>query len=214
MAITSPIPAATARTAEKNVRTEGLWTKCLGCRQTIWKADLEANLNVCPKCQHHFKMAPASGSICCLSPAMSWSMAAALHRSAQLHRREAIQEAPPRRAGSNRPGRRDSQCGGPIGHHSVVLSAMEYALHRRVDGRSGGRDHCPRRGSGAHWPQAADRCAASGGARMMEGVVSLMQMAKISTALASWTTRRCPTSACSPIPQPAASPPASPCWAI
>src|ERR1700749_4618434 len=41
---------------EKNVRTEGLWIKCLGCRQTIWKADLEANHNVCPKCQYHFKI--------------------------------------------------------------------------------------------------------------------------------------------------------------
>ena len=41
---------------EKIVRTEGLWVKCPGCRQTIWKADLEANLNVCPKCQHHFKI--------------------------------------------------------------------------------------------------------------------------------------------------------------
>ena len=42
--------------AEKRVRTEGLWIKCAGCRQTIWKADLEANLNVCPKCQYHFKI--------------------------------------------------------------------------------------------------------------------------------------------------------------
>ena len=42
--------------ALKNVRTEGLWIKCPGCRQPIFKADLEANLNVCPKCQHHFKI--------------------------------------------------------------------------------------------------------------------------------------------------------------
>ena len=40
----------------KNVRTEGLWVKCPGCRQPIYKPDLEANLNVCPKCQHHFKI--------------------------------------------------------------------------------------------------------------------------------------------------------------
>ena len=43
-------------TSEKNVRTEGLWTKCDSCGQTIWKADLEANLNVCPKCGKHFKL--------------------------------------------------------------------------------------------------------------------------------------------------------------
>src|SRR6202048_5145685 len=42
--------------AERRVRTDGLWVKCLGCRQAIFKADLAANLNVCPKGQHHFKL--------------------------------------------------------------------------------------------------------------------------------------------------------------
>src|ERR1039458_8720845 len=41
---------------EKRVRTEGLWEKCDGCRQIIWKKDLEDNLNVCPKCGKHFRI--------------------------------------------------------------------------------------------------------------------------------------------------------------
>ena len=41
---------------EKRVRTEGLWVKCEGCRQIIWKKDLEENLNVCPKCNYHFRI--------------------------------------------------------------------------------------------------------------------------------------------------------------
>src|SRR5256885_698518 len=41
---------------EKKVRTEGLWVKCEGCRQIIWKKDLEENLNVCPKCSKHFRI--------------------------------------------------------------------------------------------------------------------------------------------------------------
>ena len=41
---------------EKSVRTEGLWVKCEGCRQIIWKKDLEDNLNVCPKCDKHFRI--------------------------------------------------------------------------------------------------------------------------------------------------------------
>src|ERR1700722_7609917 len=41
---------------EKTVRTEGLWVKCEGCRQIIWKKDLEDNLNVCPKCEKHFRI--------------------------------------------------------------------------------------------------------------------------------------------------------------
>ena len=42
--------------AERTVRTEGLWLKCDGCREIIWKKDLEATLNVCGKCGHHFRM--------------------------------------------------------------------------------------------------------------------------------------------------------------
>src|ERR1039457_675785 len=41
---------------EKRVRTEGLWVKCDNCRQIIWKKDLEENLNVCPKCDKHFRI--------------------------------------------------------------------------------------------------------------------------------------------------------------
>ena len=42
--------------ASRKVRTEGLWQKCEGCRQIIWKKDLEANWNVCTKCGVHFRI--------------------------------------------------------------------------------------------------------------------------------------------------------------
>ncbi len=41
---------------ERRVKTEGLWTKCTGCRAIVWKKDLEANARVCPKCQYHFRL--------------------------------------------------------------------------------------------------------------------------------------------------------------
>src|SRR4051812_7443342 len=41
---------------EKKVKTEGLWVKCEGCRKIIWKKDLDANLNVCPHCEKHFRI--------------------------------------------------------------------------------------------------------------------------------------------------------------
>ena len=47
---------APAPSEERRVRTEGMWTKCAACRQIIWKKDLEANWQVCPRCQHHFKL--------------------------------------------------------------------------------------------------------------------------------------------------------------
>src|SRR6202789_4527822 len=57
---------------ERKIRTEGLWTKCVGCRQTIWKADLEANLNVCPKCQHHFKIGACQRIALLLEPGFEY----------------------------------------------------------------------------------------------------------------------------------------------
>jgi len=41
---------------DRRVVTEGLWTKCGGCKEPIWKKDLEANMQVCPKCGHHYKI--------------------------------------------------------------------------------------------------------------------------------------------------------------
>ena len=41
---------------EKRVRTEGLWLKCESCGQIIWKKALDENLQVCPQCEHHFRL--------------------------------------------------------------------------------------------------------------------------------------------------------------
>src|SRR5271155_1588559 len=41
---------------DSQIRTEGLWSKCEGCRQIIWKKDLEPTFNVCPKCGHHLRL--------------------------------------------------------------------------------------------------------------------------------------------------------------
>src|SRR5215468_8017632 len=53
-----PIETATPPD-ERRVRTEGLWIKCDSCRAIVWKKDLESNWQVCPKCQHHFKLGAA-----------------------------------------------------------------------------------------------------------------------------------------------------------
>ena len=49
--IQDPVPPE-----ERRVRTEGMWEKCASCRKIIWKKDLDANWQVCPKCDHHFKL--------------------------------------------------------------------------------------------------------------------------------------------------------------
>ena len=179
-----PGPETTTDAAGKTVRTEGLWIKCLGCRAVIWKAELEANLNVCPKCQHHFKMGARGRVELLLEPGyelvdMGLKSTDPLNFTDVKPYKQRLKKA------QESTGLNDAivNAVGEMGPHSVVVSAMEYGF---IGGSMGAV-------VGETIARAVDRArlgrkpliviAASGGARMMEGVVSLMQMAKISTAL-------------------------------
>ena len=178
---------------EKIVRTEGLWIKCNGCRQTIWKADLEANQNVCPKCQYHFKINARQRLDLLLEP--GYQIVDAGLRSTDPLNFADVKPYKQRLAKAQKETGLDDaimNAVGQMGPHAVVVSAMEYGF---IGGSMGAV-------VGETIARAVDRArierkplivvAASGGARMMEGVVRLMQMAKISTALAQLDDARVP----------------------
>ncbi len=177
----------------KTVRTEGLWIKCLGCRAVIWKAELEANLNVCPKCQHHFKIGARQRIELLLEPTYEL-VDMGLRSTDPLNFTDVKPYKQRLRKAQEDTGLNDAivNAVGQMGPHPVVLSAMEYGF---IGGSMGAV-------VGETIARAVDRArlgrkplivvAASGGARMMEGVVSLMQMAKISTALAQLADARLP----------------------
>ena len=74
---------------------EGLWVKCPGCSQVIYNKDLAANLNVCPKCAHHFRLNAAERLRMLFDGAwIGVRPGSGLDRSAQLHRHQAVQGAP------------------------------------------------------------------------------------------------------------------------
>jgi acetyl-CoA carboxylase carboxyl transferase subunit beta len=178
---------------QKSVRTEGLWSKCPGCRQTIWKADVEANLNVCPKCQHHFKFSARQRLDLLLEPGYEL-VDTGLRSTDPLNFTDVKPYKQRLRSAQEQTGLNDAivNAVGQMGPHAVVVSAMEYGF---IGGSMGAV-------VGETIARAVDRAriehkpliviAASGGARMMEGVVSLMQMAKISTALAQLDDARVP----------------------
>jgi len=178
---------------ERRVRTEGLWVKCLGCRQPIYRPDLEANLNVCPKCQHHFKISARQRIDLLLEPGYEL-VDQGLRSTDPLNFHDVKPYKQRLRKAQEETGLDDAilNAVGMMGQHHVVLSAMEYGF---IGGSMGAV-------VGETIARAVDRArserkpliivAASGGARMMEGVVSLMQMAKISTALAQLDDARVP----------------------
>ncbi|HEX4074800.1 MAG TPA: acetyl-CoA carboxylase, carboxyltransferase subunit beta [Candidatus Acidoferrales bacterium] len=181
-------------TDERRVRTEGLWTKCNACRAIIWKKDLEANWEVCPKCDHHFRLG-ARRRIDLLLDDEPWTehdpdlvstdplhfadtkpYAARLSDAQEkLRMADAILTAEGRLSG------RQVVCcsmefrfiGGSMG--AVVGEKVARAIERAIEKRK---------------PLVIVSC--SGGARMMEGTVSLMQLAKVSAALGRLDEARVP----------------------
>jgi len=179
---------------EKRVRTEGLWVKCEGCRQIIWKKDLEENLNVCPKCNAHFRIDAVA------------RLTLLLDEDSIETTEENLASTDPLKFTDTRPykarleksqeitGLKDAiiNATGTMNGRPVVVSAMEYSF---IGGSMGAV-------VGEAITRAVERAcqqrkpmiviSASGGARMMEGVVSLMQMAKISAALARLDSAKLP----------------------
>ncbi len=169
----------------KSVRTEGLWIKCDACDLVIWKADLEANLLVCPKCGYHFRMGARERVEMLLDPGyelvdMELKSTDPLDFTDLKPYKERLAKA------QEDTGLNDAIVNalGALGDHRVVLSVMEFgfiagsmgAVVGETIARAVDRAHDTR--------QPLIVIAASGGARMMEGIVSLMQLAKISAALA------------------------------
>ena len=168
----------------KTVRTEGLWMKCGSCGNAIFKADLEANLQVCPKCGKHFRM-DAKERVANLLELGYELVDMGLRSSDPLNFTDLKPYKRRLAEAQKKTGLDDAivNAVGRMGELPVVLSVMEYAF---IGGSMGAV-------VGETIARAVERAyemkaplviiSASGGARMMEGIASLMQLAKISAAL-------------------------------
>ena len=171
---------------EKRVRTEGLWEKCEGCRQIIWKKDLDANLNVCPKCQKHFRL-DARTRLAILLDNSEWD-----ETETNLKSTDPLSFVDTK-AYRDRLVKAQKQTGisdaiinaeGTLDGKPVIVSAMEYRFIGGSMGAVVGEAITRAIEKSIEKRKPLIVVSASGGARMMEGVASLMQMAKISAALA------------------------------
>jgi acetyl-CoA carboxylase carboxyl transferase subunit beta len=179
---------------EKKVRTEGLWVKCDQCRQIIWKKDLEDNFNVCPKCERHFRIDARARLAQLLDDNHYEVFDANLASTDPLHFVDLKAYSSRLQQAKAETGLKDAvlNAQGKLNGRPVIVSAMEYAF---IGGSMGAV-------VGEAITRAIERAAdrrtplvivsASGGARMMEGVISLMQLVKISAALARLDDARVP----------------------
>ena len=171
---------------DKRVRTEGLWVKCDGCRQIIWKKDLEDNLNVCPKCNQHFRI-DARTRLAILYDNADWEESETDLASTDPLGFADIKAYKDRlRKAQADTGLKDAivNSRGLIDGRPAIISCMEYSFIGGSMGAVVGEAITRAIEYGLEEQKPVVIISASGGARMMEGVVSLMQMAKISAALA------------------------------
>src|SRR5262245_7665576 len=179
---------------EKRVRTEGLWIKCEGCRQVIWKKDLDANRNVCPKCDRHFRINAEDRLNLLMDNAEYEIFDDDLASTDPLKFIDTKPYSSRLRKTQETTGMKDAilNAKGKLDGKPVIISAMEYSFIGGSMGAVVGEAITRAIERGADQKVPVIVVSASGGARMMEGVVSLMQMAKISAALARLDDRGVP----------------------
>ncbi len=173
---------------------EGLWVKCPGCAQTLYNKDLAANLRVCSTCAHHLRLDAAARLRSLLDDGVWKEHDAGLVSNDPLgfvDRKPYVQRL---QEGMVATGLRDAviTATGAIEGLAVEIAAMEYGFIGGSMGVVVGEKitRAAERSTTRRHPLVIICC--SGGARMMEGTLSLMQMAKISVALARLDRARVP----------------------
>jgi acetyl-CoA carboxylase carboxyl transferase subunit beta len=173
---------------------EGLWVKCTACDSVLYRAELERNLNVCPKCSHHMRIGARARLQALLDPESQTELGAQVRPEDPLKFRDTRRYRERLTQAQKATGENDAlvALAGTLQHLPVVAVAFEFQFLGGSMGSVVGErfkravDHC-----------IQQRCAlicftASGGARMQEALFSLMQMAKTSAALARLAAARQP----------------------
>ncbi len=170
---------------ERRVRTEGLWVKCESCRTIVFRKDLEANLLVCPKCQFHFKMG-AKQRLDMLLDGRWIEHDARMTSTDPLRFVDTKPYANRLREARKKLGMCDAiiTAEGQLNGRPVVCCAMEFNFIGGSMGAVVGEKVTRGIELALETRQPLVVVSCSGGARMMEGTISLMQLAKVSAALA------------------------------
>ena len=180
--------------SEKNVRTEGLWEKCEGCGQILWRKNLEESHFICTACGHHFRIDARTRLTMLFDDGQFHEHDSDLTTTDPLTFRDKKSYLDRISDMTAATGLKDSliAASGSLGGRAVQMCAMELKF---VGGSMGAV-------TGEKITRAIERSiakreplviiSASGGARMQEGAVSLMQMAKVSSALMRLDQERIP----------------------
>lgn len=165
---------------------EGLWIKCAACDSVLYRAELERNLNVCPKCSHHMRIGARERLATFLDPESPMELATEIWPRDPLRFRDSKKYSDRLLQAQKNTGEKDALVvmHGLLQGMPVVAVAFEFSFLGGSMGSVVGERFCRavQYGIEHHCPLIC--FSASGGARMQEALFSLLQMAKTSAALA------------------------------
>jgi acetyl-CoA carboxylase carboxyl transferase subunit beta len=181
-------------TSSKKGVPEGLWSKCDNCNSVLYRSELERNLEVCPKCDHHIRIPARRRIDYFLDTATAVEFAADVGPSDPLKFRDIKKYKDRLVTAQKDTGEKEALVAvqGKLSGMTIVVTAFEYGF---IGGSMGAA-------VGERFVQAVNTAialraplvcfSASGGARMQEALISLMQMAKVSAALAQLSEQSIP----------------------
>ena len=173
---------------EKRTRSvpEGVWVKCPSCEQPLYRSELERNLHVCPKCNHHMRIGARRRLDYFLDPESVEEIAGGLEPQDPLKFRDSKRYRDRINQAQKQTGEKDAlvAASGTLLGRSVVVCAFEFKFMGGSMGSVVGERFCRAAAVAAETRAPLISFSASGGARMQEALFSLLQMAKTSSALA------------------------------
>jgi acetyl-CoA carboxylase carboxyl transferase subunit beta len=165
---------------------EGLWVKCESCREIIYKKEIDRNLRICPKCNYHFRISARERLKLLVDDGSFVEMDASLASSDPLQFRDKVPYRERIEENRKRSGLEEAAISGEgaIGGHPAIVVIMDFSFMGGSMGSVVGEKALRAAEAAAEKKLPLVIVSSSGGARMQEGIFSLMQMARVSAAIA------------------------------
>jgi acetyl-CoA carboxylase carboxyl transferase subunit beta len=173
--------------AEKKIKIpEGLWVKCDSCREIIYKKEIENNLKICPKCNYHFRISAKERILLLVDEDSFTEIDAGLSSTDPLDFRDKVPYRERLEENKKKSELEEAALSGEatIEGHPVVVVIMDFSFMGGSMGSVVGEKVVRAAEAALEQKKPLVTVASSGGARMQEGIFSLMQMARVSAAIA------------------------------
>jgi acetyl-CoA carboxylase carboxyl transferase subunit beta len=173
------------RTDKKGKSPEGLWVKCDGCKEIIYKKEIEKNLKICPKCNYHFRISARERLKLLVDDGSFVEIDENLSSVDPLHFKDSLSYKERLKENQKKSGLKEAVVSGDalIKGYPVSLAIMDFSFMGGSMGSVVGEKVSRAAERSIEKKQPFISIASSGGARMQEGIFSLMQMAKASASI-------------------------------